>query len=422
MMKKMQSYRILSQVKPTLTQIKKVAATSINYFDRTAAIHRNLVVFLVLILSFSSCIKRFTPSISENAANKYVVQGMVGSIEGWQMVYVSRTSSIDLALYIPVNNCEISILDDEGNSFSLDQFDEGSYRVWMDESDLVAGRSYKVIIDTPTGDIIESDFDTMYEGPEEMGDVYYELADVQTDDPEVLLRGIQFYTDFSASEEDAIYYRWKCTQTFEYKALYPLEFYYDGIVHQVSPPDWSKNVCYKTEVVEGIFTLSTINLTTKEYPGFPLNFVQNTSNRLAIMYSLMVEQSSISLAAFNYYDKLRINLEQSGGLYTSQPLAVKGNLINTSNEENEVLGFFQASSVAYKRIFVEAPVPGLTLDYEENCSINPLWLGLFEIPPREYPAFLYTVDGQWSPITMSPNCVDCRYSGGVLMKPDYWPN
>jgi len=380
-------------------------------------IYLSLLVFLA-----SSCIKRYKPDLNENATNKYVVQGMVGSIEGWQIVTISRTSSTDLAEYIPVNNCEIVILDDEGNSFALDPFEDGSYRVWMNQSSLVAGRAYKVVINTPTGDRIESDFDTMFEGPDEIGEVYYELANIQTDDPEVILYGIQFFTDFSASEEDGNYYRWKCTQTYEYKTLYPLEFYYDGAVQEVSPPDWSKNVCYKTDVVEGIFTLSTINLTTKEYPGFPLNFVQNTSNKLSIMYSLLVEQSTLSLEAYNYYDKLRINLEQSGGLYTSQPLAVKGNLSNVSNEDNEVLGFFQASSVAYKRVFVEAPVPGLTLDYEEICSTDPLWLGLFEIPPAEYPTYLYTENGQWQLVTMSKNCVDCRYSGGVLMKPDYWPN
>jgi hypothetical protein len=292
----------------------------------------------------------------------------------------------------------------------------------MVESSLVTGRAYKVIINTPSGDIIESNFDIMPKGPEEIGDIYYEISNIQTDDPEVILHGVQFFTNFSANEDDGDFYRWKCTETYEYKTLYPLEFYYDGAVQEVSPPDWSKNVCYKTEDLEEIFTLSTINLATKEYQGFPLNFVQNTSNRLSIMYSLYVEQSAISLEAYNYYDKLRINIEQSGGLYTSQPLAVKGNLINTSNEDNEVLGFFQASTVAYKRIFIEAPVPGLTLDYEDICQINWLWVGLNELQERDFPEYLYTINGEWQLATMSKNCVDCRYSGGILMKPDFWPN
>jgi len=375
--------------------------------------------FLMLLLG---CVKPYKPDLSTNATNKYVVQGMVGSIEGWQVVNVSQTSSTELAEYLPVNGCEIRILDDAGNTFSLTEFDEGVYRVWMDQSMLIPGRSYRVVINTPSGDIIESEFDKMPKGPEEVGDVYYELANIQTDDPERILYGIQFFTDFSADSEDGNYYRWKCTETYEYHTKYPLQFYYDGTVHEVSPPDSSKMVCYKTEVIEGIYTLATINLSTKEYPGFPLNFVQNTSDRLAILYSLLVEQSAISLEAFNYYDKLRINLDQSGGLYTSQPLAVKGNLYNVSNEDNEVLGFFQASSLAYKRIFVEAPVEGLTLDYFEVCTVSPLLFGFVEISPTEYPAYLFAFNGEWTMATMTKNCVDCTLAGGETAKPDYWPN
>jgi hypothetical protein len=368
------------------------------------------------------CIKPFNPELSDNTVNKFVVQGMVSSIEGWQLVSVSKTSSTELAEYLPINGCDIRILDDEGNSFQLSQYDEGAYRVWINQSDLVPGRSYKVIVNTPSGDVIESEFDTMPMGPEEVGNVYYELASIQTDDPERILYGIQFYTDFSASEEDGNYYHWKCTETYEYRTQYPLQFYYDGSVHEVSPPDSSKMVCYTTDVLEGIYTLATINLATKDYPGFPLNFVQNTSNRLEILYSLLVEQSAISLAAYNYYDKLRINLDQSGGLYTSQPLAVKGNLYNASNEENEVLGFFQASTIASKRIFVEAPITGLTLDYLDVCSIDPLMFGFIEIQPNQYPAYLFASGGEWTMATMTKNCVDCTLSGGSTTKPDYWPN
>lgn len=380
------------------------------------------ILYISIALLFYACVKPFTPALDDNAVNKYVVQGMVGSIEGWQNVQVSRTSTIALAEYIPVNSCAISIVDDAGNSFELSQFDEGLYRVWMDESDLVAGRSYKVIISTPTGDILESDFDKMPQGPDEVGDVYFELASIQTDDPERILYGIQFFTDFSADEDDGNYYRWQCTETYEYRSPYPLQFYYDGSVNEVSPPDSSKMVCYKTNGIEDVFTLATINLATKEYPAFPLNFVQNTSDRLEILYSLLVEQYAISLDAYNYYDKLRINLQQSGGLYTSQPLAVKGNLMNTSNEENEVLGFFQASSVAQKRVFVEAPVEGLTLEYFGGCTVNTLLFGFVEISPTEYPAYLFAADGNWTMAVMTKNCVDCTLAGGVTLKPDYWPN
>lgn len=375
-----------------------------------------------MLLITSSCIKPYDPDLDDNAINKYVVQGMVSSIEGWQEVVVSRTSSIEKAEFLPINGCQISIIDELGNNFDLEAYDPGKYHVYMNGSDLIPGRAYMLQLLMPNGDVLESNFDVMPKGPSEVGDIYFKIEEKQTIDPDVIFNGIQFYTDFSANDDDGKYYRWKCTETYEYHSLYPLEFYYDHLgVHEVSPPDYSKMICYKTSVIEDVYTLSTLNLASNSFNAYKLNYVKNSSNRLEILYSLLVEQAAISEEAFNYYDKLRINVEQSGGLYTSQPLAIKGNLINTSNPENEVLGFFQASTLAKARVFVE-PQDDLDLIYESACAINPLRFGLIEIPQSEYPAYLFTSDGIWSPTTMTKTCVDCTQSGGVIEKPDYWPN
>jgi hypothetical protein len=385
-------------------------------------IQNKIIAFILSLFVLSSCIKQFDPVLSDNAVNKYVVQGMVSSVEGWQTVYVSTTSSLDFTNFNPLNGCELKIENDLGAIFTLTQFDDGIYRVWMNNSDLLVGTSYMLTVKTPKGDILESSFDKMPKGPSEMGDVYYEITNIQTNDPAVIYRGIQFYTDFSASEQDAKLYHWKCTETYEYHTNYPLEFYYDwGGVHQVSPPDYSKMICYRTAVVQNIFTLSTLNLASNTFSRFPLSFVRDNTHKLEIQYSLLVEQTSLSQDAYNYWDKLRINLDQAGGLYTSQPLAVKGNITNTRNADNEVLGFFQASTLATKRIFV-SPVPGLELNYNDPCQINPLRFGLIEIPSSEFPAYLFSSGGDWAPATMTKNCVDCTLEGGVTQKPDYWPN
>ena len=379
--------------------------------------------YILPLLLLSSCIKPYTPKLDDNAVAKYVVQGMVSSVEGYQSATVSQTSSTDLAIYQPISGCELTISDDQGNTFQLEEYDEGAYRVWMNQTELVPGRSYMLTVKTPKGEILSSDFDEMPPGPDELESLYWEVTSIQTDDPDYIRYGVQFYTDFEAGQEDGEFYRWKCTETYEYHSEYPLEFYYSyNGVNQVSPPDSSKMVCYRTAVDEGIFTLSTLNLASPSFQKFPLNFVQNTTKRLEIMYSLIVEQQALSLEAFNYWDKLKINLDQSGGLYTSQPIAIKGNITNTSNTDNEVLGFFQASTVASKRIFIEAPIAGLELDYLSTCNLNNLRFGFIEISTSEYPAYLFSSGGNWTYTTMTKNCVDCTVEGGVTEKPSFWPN
>jgi hypothetical protein len=384
----------------------------------------NKILLLAFIVSlFSSCIKPYTPNIDQNAINKYVVQGMVSSVEGYQSVRVSTTSETSFAVFNPVNGCDVNITDNLGNNFHLEGLEDGLYEVWMDQTELVPGRAYRLSVTTPSNEILISEYDTMPQGPDVMGNLYWEVSSIQTDDPEVILEGVQFYTDFEAGEGDSEYYYWRLTETYEYHTPYPLQFFYSyNGVNEVIPPDYSKMVCYRTQPVQNVFTLSTLNLSSKSYPAFPLNFVGNTSDKLSETYSLLVEQIALSVEAFNFWDKMRINIDQSAGLYTSQPLAVKGNISNTTNSENDVLGFFQASTVTEKRIFVEAPIEGLKLDYDTICNINILWVGLNEIQPYEFPAYLYSDGVTYFEATMSKNCVDCTLAGGVTEKPSYWPN
>lgn len=380
----------------------------------------SLFYYTLIILMITSCIKPFDPGIKEDASNKFVVQGSVSSVEGWQYVYISRTSNISQAVFNPINDCQVEIIDGEGNTYTLNQFEEGVYRVWMSSTDLVSYRSYMVKVITSDGQILESDFDLLPEGPDQVGEVYYEIKNIPTNDPDYTIHGVQFYTNLLADPEDSRFYRWKLVETWEYHTEYPIEYYYDGIVHQVSPPDTSQKYCWKSLLVPEVYTLSTVNLTENGLNAIPLNFIYNTSDRLKIKYSLHIEQSALSEDAYNYWDKLRINSNQDGGLYTTQPLAVKGNIKNLTNPENEVLGFFQANAISTKRIFVD-PVPDFELNILSTCQVNTLRFGLIEIPVTEYPAYLFSSGGNYALATMTNECVLCSASGGSNTKPDFWP-
>jgi len=293
----------------------------------------------------------------------------------------------------------------------------------MNNSELTPGRSFMVKVLLPNGELLESEFDEMPLGPDEMGEVYFEITDIPTNDAEVTLHGIQFYTDFSADELDSKFYKWKLTETWEYHSEYPIEFYYDETgLHQVSPPDYSFMYCWRTLVVNDIYTLSTENLAENILNRVPLNYVRNNTPRLKILYSMLIEQSALSENAYYYWDKLRLNISQEGELYTSQPLAIKGNLTNINTPEKEVLGFFQANNLTKKRIFVW-PIDELELDLQTVCVINPLRpnIGYLEIPASEYPAYVYSVNSIPTLMTMINDCVLCPVIGGVTEKPDYWP-
>ena len=272
------------------------------------------ILYILLFTFLGGCVKPYDPNFSADEISLYVIEGTVTSNAGLQFVTVSKTSSIKEAQFTPVNNCVVEIIDDQGNVFSSIIHSEGQYQILMNDDDLNPGTSYMLKVSTPEGDVLESAFDQMPTGPE-MGDVYFEITDIPQNDPNNTTHGIQIYTDLDASEEDSKYYRYRCTETWEYHNVDPLEWYYDyGGLHQIVPPDVSQLKCWRTAITNDILTLSTVNLSSNSLQKFPLNYVATTTNKLLVMYSLLVEQIALSEDAYNYWDKVRNNLSQDGGL------------------------------------------------------------------------------------------------------------
>jgi hypothetical protein len=379
---------------------------------------KSYLYIMALALVFS-CIKPFTPVIEGDAANKLVVSGRITDTEGWQEVNVSLSSPVETALYSPVRGCEVNILDNQGNIFALNETEIGKYRGWIGQEYLVAGNAYMVSVVTPEGERIESAYDTLMAGAE-LDTVYYKIEDVPTSDPDINNTVMQFYTDLAATESESRFYRWEIRETWEFHSAYPATYYYNGKFHEISPPDYSKMVCWSNMLVKNIYTLSTKSLSQNVFNEFPLHFIDGHSSRLGILYSILVTQQSLSEGTYNYFEVVRTNSAGFGGLYEKQPFSIKGNLVNLTTPDKDVLGYFYATSESSKRYFYQ-DAEGLVLDFWNGCSEDPLpisgWQGFRK---SDYPVYYYYNESGALRILSDP-CIDCRLRGGTLTKPDFWP-
>lgn len=383
--------------------------------------HPNKICICIVMITwmFSSCIRSYEPEILSADESKIVISGYVTDEDGKQTVNISKSSSIQAPKYIPLTGCQVNIVDDHGNTFQMQDHGDGNYTNTIDLSFLLAGVAYKLEVTTPEGDFITSDFDTLPRGPG-IDSVYYQREEKLYNPAAPPVQGIQFYLDFSGALTDSRYYKWDVFETWEYHALYPLEWYYDGVVHHVTPPDYSRKVCWRTLKIPDIYTLTTSNQTENKYNRYALHFVNNLTPRLAYGYSVLVRQFALSHEAFVYFENLKINSNPQGGLYDKQPLAIQGNLHNTTHPDRDVLGFFAAAAARSKRIFIY-PIPDLPLMYDPFCDPIPLRNGLKEIKPKDYPAYLLGNAEGYSATWMENECVDCTALGGVTVKPSFWP-
>ncbi len=375
-----------------------------------------LIVFQML----ASCIEEYIPSIEAGETKKYVVSGQLTNESEDQVISVALASSIRDPGPAPLNDCEVRISDEDGNKYSGKEFEGGKYRIRIPVEKLVPGHSYRLEITTPAGTELVSDFEELPDCPL-IDSVYYLRDSLPTNDPETFIEGIRFYLDLDARGYENTFFKFDVEETWEYHSEYPLEWYYDGqLLHHVDPWDYSHFVCWKTLRIPEIFILSTGELKQNTYSRFPLHFVDNSTQRLVYLYSILVKQYAISNQAYLFWDQLRINNIEEENQYETQPLPIQGNIRNITDPKQEVLGYFAVCSVSKKRIFVK-DVPDLEIHFQPDCGVALLRYGLRDLTPDVYhfPVYLYIDRGAY--YELSPECIFCEMLGGSTTRPAYWP-
>jgi hypothetical protein len=348
--------------------------------------YKGKLVFTALILTMmlTSCIKRYDPNIKASDTVKYVVTGQVIRGDSVQLIHISLTTSLALQKNITISGSIVKIIDSKGNEYpGTDNFD-GNYKVIIPEAELIPGNKFMLDIQVPAGNHIVSDFDELTDCPP-VSVVYYEVESRATSNPAFPIVGVQFYADMDGGNFSVRRFRFEPVETWEYSA---------NLFYLSWPPN---HFCWLTTKPRNIYTLSTENLSENKYTRLPLHFVDNyTSQRLRYGYSLLLRMHSLSEAAWKYYEVLRVNGSDQGGLYENQPAQVRGNLRDLTHPEQEVLGFFSASSVTSKRIFLQNVV------FVDDSN--------FDCIPAVWPA------------KDNPDCLDCMHVvGGTNVKPAFWP-
>ncbi|MDY0302631.1 MAG: DUF4249 family protein [Candidatus Moranbacteria bacterium] len=376
--------------------------------------------FFALIVSFclGGCIENYNPKDIVDYPNNYVVYGRVTDDSDYHLIQVSQTSSLNDPQLHPVLSCEVIIVDSNNNIFTTDSTTRsGEYYVKINRSLISPGNAYKVEVHTPSGVIIESAFDTLRPCPD-IQDINYKRVDKPTHNPDSPERGVQFTIDVIANNSYGRFYRWELEETFEYTADYPITFYYNGTVNTVLPEDFSLYYCWQTKPISDFFQLSTKHLANNTYHDFDLHFVNNRSQRLLHLYSILIYQSSIGEDQFNFLEQIRLNSQNQEGLFSTQPTGVVGNLTSPSHPDFIVHGFFSAEGRKSRRFFFKNTMD-VPFQVYSNCNLMDLENGYNAFKPRDYPVYLVNDEGvmKW----VYDFCVDCRELGGTTEAPDYWP-
>lgn len=162
-------------------------------------------------------------------------------------------------------------------------------------------------------------------------------------------------------------------------------------------------------------------LTQNRISRFPLKFISNETDRLAVRYTILVNQYSLSESEYTYWEKLQSISEEVGSLYDITPSSIPGNIFCIEDPAEQVLGFFSVSGKTSKRIYIDDNFLGL-VNYYKECPADTIY-GTGNIPGLN--SYVWVIEDQsyamppYRVITEMKFCADCTVKG-TTTRPAFW--
>lgn len=382
------------------------------YFLRIWLISFNTFIFLCC------CTEPFTPAVTD-VEHTLVVEGIITDQKEPYLVRLSRSRSLDNTSDIIETGAQVSVFDSKGRSFSFSEAEEGLY--WSNPEDFqgLVGEAYHLEILLSSGRRYQSD--TVLLKPAARIDSIYFKRDLRlTDVAGDTLDGIRILVDAQDSTGETKHYRFEWTETYEVRPTYSSYYVYDFSSNLIVQRDTLLNLCYRTNTSIDILLQDATHLSESRISEYELKFVSTEGYHLRSLYSIQVRQFTLDEKGYKYWSALEEMSESQGTVFDPVQYAVYGNVRSLDDPGEPVLGYFDASAVSLKRIYIgRGELAGL--NYPRDPCINQL------ISPRPgtddfllFISFGYmivdVVGALWAP----PECADCR-EHGTLDRPDFWP-
>lgn len=357
--------------------------------------------------------------------NSYlVVDGHISNGDS-TFITLSRTVNITGAVRSnPELNAAVTIEGQGGGSFALIAKGKGSYASAI--LNLSPTKSYRLKIITQDGRQYASDFVPLKNSPP-----------IDTVSYAVKSDGLQINVDTHDATNITRYYKWDNVITYQVRSKYESKWIVvNDDTTAVRPLNQQIYNCWATDTSGNIALGSSAKLSQDVISKQEVILIAANSEKLRIGLSILVKQYALTTDAFNYYDLLKRNSEQIGGVFDAQPSELTGNIHCLTNAAEPVIGFITAGAVTTKRLFVDNKVLPATwlpdLGYYDGCYIineeyNHITpgSGYIEHQVKEY---IYTrietpIDTFSKPVpgiyAAKHYCADCTVRG-TNKKPSFW--
>jgi hypothetical protein len=377
---------------------------------------------IALFALLSSCTEPYALQAG-NFQDLLIMEGTITNELKNQEIKITRTIPIDIQQQVIVSNATVQVIDDSGTTYPF-SLQDNSYKS-NSPFQAVSGKKYKLLVQI-NGQSYESNLQAV---PDE--------SSIQSVTANVISknngnRGVSIAVSTNNASSNSKYYRYAYEETFIVKPpkWISQDIVYDNITNNFAtvPRPIETSLCYSENNSAEIITTTTAAQQENNISNFEVLFLSDTDYKISYRYSVLVKQFLLNQDAYNYYNQTKAAQSSSGTtLSPTQPGFIIGNIKNTSNATEKVIGFFDVATVSEKRLFFNyadlfpnEPIP----PYFSPCEIrefdisDPLIRAGFITNVTEKKLVLFVFG---NPIfqMVAPNCGDCTSFSNPI-KPSFW--
>ncbi|HZE83230.1 MAG TPA: DUF4249 domain-containing protein [Puia sp.] len=377
---------------------------------------RALISLIVcgLVWPWGACKQTYTPPAIKANLNLLVVNGVLNGGPGQPTtIYLSRSQEIGdsiLAPPIPELQAKILIQGEGGDTYNLQEQGNGTYA--SGNLTLNTAHKYRLQITTAGGAQYISDYVSIQQTPPIDSLTWQQRGDVTV------------YLNTHDPANQSHYYRWDYMETWEYHS--PLQTLLGVKNHLIYFTDSTNQtqVCWESDNSTNILLGSSAGLGADVISQAPVATVTQTASKLSARYSILVSQYVLTQPAYQYWQILQKNTQQTGTLFDPQPSQLTGNFHRVNNPSEPVIGYMSASSITQKRIFIgNSQVSGwdtVALACEQKeIPQDPNNFAFYNYPDTTFSPYYFVTTGSLIMLARS-ECVNCLLRGGTNQKPAYW--
>lgn len=246
-------------------------------------------------------------------------------------------------------------------------------------------------------------------------------------------RNLEFRVS-SSGESGSPYVKWVGREAWEYISPLQAYCYYlptKNIMCEYQDGE-NSHYCWNNGNVPDVMVADVSETSDGSIVDYRVYSYPRESVKISYLYRVDMIQEALTEEAYKYWKTTSRNTGEIGGLFSSQPSEIRGNIVNEKNPEQQVIGFISASVVSKCRFYFDnngRRIGTYHVDVPEVSVVNFAdWRRYYDMGYR--PFCIHEIELPGGDIVTDPNiydwyprrCIDCTTAGGSKSKPSDWPN